>query len=276
MPTATLISQLFFVHRERVLARLHVRGVRRIERSGPLHAALALPQYSPLIRVQTLASDRQKLANRANARRSTGPKSPTGKRAVRLNGLRHGLLSRDVVLPGEDAEGFEKHRNAVRSELAPSGPLEGFLADRVVNAIWRLRRLERAEVALFHWHLSTLAVERRSATLGSFVETICDPLPMLGGYETVIKDKIAHADAKEALDRARCERDREEVFLGRSFNADAKESDTFGKLARYETALERSLYKALHEFQRLQAARHGQPVPVPEAMDVDVSVSAQE
>ena len=80
---------------------------------------------------------------------------------------------------------------------------------------------------------------------------------MLGGYETLIKDKISHADAKEDLDRARCERDREEVFLGRSFNADAKENDTFGKLARYETALERSLFKTLHELQRLQAARNG-------------------
>jgi hypothetical protein len=119
-------------------------------------------------------------------------------------------------------------------------------------------------------------VERRSETVESFVETIYDPLPTLGGYETFIKDKTAHAEAKEHLDRARCERDREEVFLGRSFDADAKESDTFGKLARYETTLERSLYKALHEFQRLRAARNGQPVPVPEAVDVDVSVSAQE
>jgi hypothetical protein len=226
--------------------------------------------------MRTLTSKRQTVANRANARRSTGPKSPEGKHAVRLNGLRHGLLSRDVVLPGEDAAGFEELRNAVRAELAPSGPVEGFLADRVVNAIWRLRRLERAEAALFHWHLYTLAVERRSETVGSFVETIYDPLPMLGGYETFIKDKTAHAEAKEHLDRARCERDREEVFLGRSFDADAKESDTFGKLARYETTLERSLYKALHEFQRLRAARNGQPVPVPEAVDVDVSVSAQE
>jgi hypothetical protein len=45
-----------------------------------------------------LTSKRQTVANRANARRSTGPKSPEGKHAVRLNGLRHGLLSRDVVL----------------------------------------------------------------------------------------------------------------------------------------------------------------------------------
>ena len=207
--------------------------------------------------------------------RSTGPKSPRGKRAVRLNGLRHGLLSSDVVLPGEVADCFEELRNAVRAELpvrssreVPRGPSS--------EHYWRLRRLERAEVALFHWHHYTFEVERRSATVGSFVETTYDPLPMLGGYETVIKDKIAHAQAKADLDRARCERDREEVFVGRSFNADAKESDTFGKLARYEAALERTFYKAFHEIQRLQAARNGQPAPLPEAIDVDIRVSAQE
>ena len=77
---------------------------------------------------------------------------------------------------------------------------------------------------------------------------ICDPLPMLGGYETLIKDKISHADAKEDLDRARCERDREEVFLGRSFNADAKENDTFGKLAATKPHSSGSLSKRSTSF----------------------------
>ncbi len=46
-----------------------------------------------------------------------------------------------------------------------------------------------------------------------------------------------------------------------------------GVLSRYEVTLERSFYKALHELQRLQAAREGQAVPLPEAVDVAVSVS---
>ena len=41
-------------------------------------------------------------------------------------------------------------------------------------------------------------------------------------------------------------------------------------------SLERSLYKALHEFQRLRAVRQGRPVPFPAALDVDVSISAPE
>ena len=40
---------------------------------------------------------------------------------------------------------------------------------------------------------------------------------------------------------------------------------------RYETALERKIYKALHELQRLQMARKGEMPPAPVVIDVDVS-----
>lgn len=43
--------------------------------------------------------------------------------------------------------------------------------------------------------------------------------------------------------------------------------------SRYETTLERGLYKALHELQRLQAARDGATVPPPVAADVEVTIS---
>lgn len=43
------------------------------------------------------------------------------------------------------------------------------------------------------------------------------------------------------------------------------------KVFRYEIMLERSIYKALHELQRLQADRKGEKVPLPVAIDVDIS-----
>ena len=48
------------------------------------------------------------------------------------------------------------------------------------------------------------------------------------------------------------------------------------KIARYETHLERSLHKTLHEIQRLQALRAGNPRALPMAVDVDLSVSRQD
>src|SRR5262245_10757294 len=44
--------------------------------------------------------------------------------------------------------------------------------------------------------------------------------------------------------------------------------DTLEKVTRYEAHLSRQMLQALHELQRLQAARAGQPVPTPSALDV--------
>ena len=71
-----------------------------------------------------MTSQRQKTANQANALRSTGPKTPEGKAAVRLNAFRHGLLARDVVLPDEDFDAFEDLRNRVWADLSPVGPID--------------------------------------------------------------------------------------------------------------------------------------------------------
>lgn len=48
------------------------------------------------------------------------------------------------------------------------------------------------------------------------------------------------------------------------------------RLSRYETTLDRTLYRTLHELQRLQAGRRGQNVPAPEAVDVSIWVSGVE
>jgi hypothetical protein len=70
----------------------------------------------------------------------------------------------------------------------------------------------------------------------------------------------------------RSEQEDETATLGRTFVRDADKANAFSKLSRYEAAIERSLYKALHELQRLQAARRADgDVPPPADIDVDVS-----
>jgi hypothetical protein len=201
-----------------------------------------------------MTSERQKAANRANARHSTGPKTPEGKAAVRLNACWHGLLARDVVLPEEDADAFEDLWNQVRANLSPMGQIEEFLVDRVVNAIWRLRRLERAESALFHWRMHGLKADRLAIQVRSYEQPFLD-----FSFPTDITDKAAHTEASEALRRARYERDRDEVLLGRAIDADAKEGDAFAKLTRYERSLERSLFRALDELRHIQDKRQNRP-----------------
>ena len=55
-----------------------------------------------------MASEKQGRANRQNTQKSTGPKTPQGKAAVRLNAAKHGLLSKEALLPGEDGAALEE------------------------------------------------------------------------------------------------------------------------------------------------------------------------
>jgi hypothetical protein len=145
-----------------------------------------------------VTSERQKAANLANALHSTGPKTQEGTVAVRFNAIRHGLLARDVVLPGEDADAFEDLWNQVRAKLSPLGPIEEFLVDRVVNAMWRLQRLARAETALCHARGQKLKADLLAKEVSSYENTLTD----LVHWPTHITDEAAHTEAREALGRA--------------------------------------------------------------------------
>jgi hypothetical protein len=93
-----------------------------------------------------MATERQRKANRANARKSTGPRTGAGKAIVRLNATKHGLRAAAVVIPGlESPAEWEAFRAAVVSSLRPSGALAEALADRAAGLLWRLGRAERAE-----------------------------------------------------------------------------------------------------------------------------------
>ena len=75
-----------------------------------------------------------------------GPKSKKGKAAVRLNAVRHGVLSTTPVIPGlENQEDWEAHRAGLMASRAPEGPLEEALAERVALLFWRLQRVIRYE-----------------------------------------------------------------------------------------------------------------------------------
>jgi hypothetical protein len=61
-----------------------------------------------------VTSDKQARANRKNALKSSGPKTPEGKAVVRRNAIEHGLLAREVLLPGEDEEALnELHEDLI-------------------------------------------------------------------------------------------------------------------------------------------------------------------
>lgn len=95
-----------------------------------------------------MTTEKQITANRRNAARSTGPKTPAGKSAVARNAVSHGLLSRHTLLTGESKAELTNLGKALRARLAPVGEVEAMLADQIIASVWRLRRALKAETAL--------------------------------------------------------------------------------------------------------------------------------
>jgi hypothetical protein len=219
-----------------------------------------------------MTSDKQVRANQQNALKSTGPKTPEGKAAIHRNALKHGLLSQEVLLPGDDEAALKELSGTLRDELQPVGELENMLVERIIAANWRLRRLGRVEAGIFTRELYRELAERARQEAHSYKRSILDEI---GAGE--ITDKQKHKEAISKAEEMEAKQDTETATLGRTFIRDASEANAFSKLSRYETTIERSLYKALHELQDLQAARLTRDnVPPPMAVDVDVTGVSRE
>jgi hypothetical protein len=93
------------------------------------------------------ASEARILANRANAQRSTGPKTPEGKERSRANSLKHGLTGEGIVLPEGDAAEVERLTGSFMAELRPSGDMGRVLVRRIATLAVRMERGVAQETA---------------------------------------------------------------------------------------------------------------------------------
>ena len=92
-------------------------------------------------------SEQQLTANRVNAVKSTGPKSPSGKSIVSSNETKHAILSDRMLIEGEKPAEFRALMQELSIALNPLGIVEAALVERIAVSIWRQRRLVRAETA---------------------------------------------------------------------------------------------------------------------------------
>jgi hypothetical protein len=97
-----------------------------------------------------MATPAQITANRANAGKSTGPRSVEGKSVSRFNALKHGLDAASIVIPGEDPADYEALVAHYLDEYRPQSASESFHVDTMLRADWHKRRLQNVEADLYH------------------------------------------------------------------------------------------------------------------------------
>jgi hypothetical protein len=110
-----------------------------------------------------MATPAQVTANRANAQKSTGPRSLAGKSASRFNALKHGMDAASIVIPGEDPDDYAALAAHYHHDFRPQSSSESFHVDTMLRADWQKRRLLRVEADLHR----TLLAESPGASLAA-------------------------------------------------------------------------------------------------------------
>ncbi len=87
-----------------------------------------------------IVSEARISANRANALRSTGPRTAEGKERSRGNAFKHGMAGEGIGLPVEDEAEVKRVFAGLREELAPQGEVAVALVRRVALLMIRLDR----------------------------------------------------------------------------------------------------------------------------------------
>jgi hypothetical protein len=96
-----------------------------------------------------MLTEKQLAANRANALRSTGPRSEEGRRRSSLNACRHNLTGQVTAMSEEDRIAHDAFSAAMIKAMAPEGALELQLAQRIATDSWRLNRSSAIEDNIF-------------------------------------------------------------------------------------------------------------------------------
>lgn len=197
------------------------------------------PEPSPI-------SDRKLAANRANAQRSTGPRTARGKARSAMNAVKHGVLAkrRAPARPGVLSQGLvipklEGHRASVQfralmsalvADRQPIGALEMLMVQEIGVCTWRLRRLLKYE--------NRVAFE--NSLLWSEPPSIWDEL----------REKAVGAKQVEYEDEG------ERILAETGLNGlSMPDSEEVVMISRYENGLMRHLFRAIDQLDRMQRQR---------------------
>ena len=85
-------------------------------------------------------------ANRANGKKSKGPRTATGKLSSSRNAMTHGFFAQDLVLNDEEKTKFEKLRHALHAQLSPETAMQDVAFEEVMSCIGRRMLALRQEM----------------------------------------------------------------------------------------------------------------------------------
>jgi len=169
--------------------------------------------------------------NRANAQKSTGPRSVPGKQRSRLNAVKHNLSGQHLILQETEVEAYNRMSASMLNDLNPKSEPERQIAQKVIDINFRLNRLTAIENNLFTFGLTANEtdtdqddrIEIMAAQTRAWTER-AGTFDVIGRYEARLsRQLLKYQEEFERLQTAR--KDRE--FIDRHKSAEEIEQDKF-------------------------------------------------
>jgi hypothetical protein len=172
----------------------------------------------------TSISEARLLANRENAKLSTGPKSEAGRETVSANSVTHGLSGKNFrLLASESRSDFDELHKNLLSSYAPADPGESELVLSMAQALWMTRRAAARQDRCLEALDSGDADRAKAARL---------ELPLYLRYQTTHE----WAYARHSAELRKLQSDRRKAELGFA-SQKAKEADQQRKQEMHEARL---------------------------------------
>jgi hypothetical protein len=179
-------------------------------------------------------SEKQLAANRANAARSTGPRTPEGKLRASRNSRKHGLADAAVsILRLEDRGELDNLRADALARYRPRDSQEMFAVERIAMCQLMMIRGWRLEAGMFITCLNRVLND--------------DDTPIFGIHESLFPDA-----------GIRVEQNRNSA-MAEGFQRMAIQSPMWSLVIRYQAQVERQYRRAIEDFQRLIRERKNSP-----------------
>jgi hypothetical protein len=144
-------------------------------------------------------------ANRRNALKSTGPRTPRGKGYSRMNALKHGFFAIDLfqnfLVSREQPQDFKDLVDQLRTDYEPVGTAEQLEVQWIAVCWWRRKRAWRYENAeLFIPSLEVAEIQNGLKArkhfysgcvgLGDLLKKVKEEIKITGGISQDLKDKM--------------------------------------------------------------------------------------
>jgi hypothetical protein len=185
-----------------------------------------------------MATEKQVLANRQNAKGSTGPRTERGKNRSRRNAIRHGLLAETILDLHENPAIYKALQKAIFADYHPQTNFELELIGRLVSLLWRLRRAVAIESGLLNINTENSRDRNQAASSTNRLSIFYNLIPSHMSDGQTGRDQTANQPTEHVIPRSELHPPPPRSNMARSFRRLIRlDEKAFERLGRYEMNL---------------------------------------